>query len=624
MRNTKTVSDFDAEAHFRFFGQTLRVKIMESTKLTERQRFARQKEQFERLWGLEEEFRRRLIAHRWGQGTYQKFLHYITEERRNILAARPFFRERQTMFTKRISRALRKGNVLDLYRFRFNFGFMAFALKAYPWAGPGGSSRIVEIGKELWDLRRQIVEENLPLSINRARIFYGRTPKSHLSLMDEVQASANGMLSAVDKMCPPFTRVFRGVAIGRMVGNMIEDYCVAPETMVLTADLRWVRADSLKVDDLLVGFDENSPGGRGRKWRKAVVTRTGNRDLPRRTISTDRGVVTVSDEHLFLCVGGTGAKRKSSLRLRSESPNQKGLGHRWVRADRLMSGDKILFLAAPWEDGVSFNHGYLKGIADGEGHVSSAVVSIAQKPGIVFDEIGAAFKSVGIHAYAGSQHNKSGVRTWIVGSIPDALRFLGEVRPSRLLKKSDRIYVGKVVGAGVKQDRDDNRTYAVVTGNTCRGTGPVITLGTSTGTLVTEGLLSHNSATMLHFYPHDKRIIYRANKLVRHFQTPEGVDWEGLCKAVNVGLEKPLQTTPSQLALLMAAASPVSSNTTIVQQDGSGDSEEKHLEDTFQAPHAMRPDVLVEEHQIESRLYDGLKQLPMPAKKVLRLKGVEF
>ena len=64
----------------------------------------------------------------------------------------------------------------------------------------------------------------MPLAISRARIFWSRTPKAHLTYMDFVQIACEGLLSAVDKFVPPYTPVFRSVAIGRMHGNFIEEY----------------------------------------------------------------------------------------------------------------------------------------------------------------------------------------------------------------------------------------------------------------------------------------------------------------------------------------------------------------------------------------------------------------
>jgi len=50
------------------------------------------------------------------------------------------------------------------------------------------------------------------------------------------------------------------------------EYCVSPETRVLTADLRWVPAEQLKVGDELVAFDEYPAENRNyREFRKTKV-----------------------------------------------------------------------------------------------------------------------------------------------------------------------------------------------------------------------------------------------------------------------------------------------------------------------------------------------------------------
>jgi hypothetical protein len=69
----------------------------------------------------------------------------------------------------------------------------------------------------------------MPLGIARARVFYSRTPKSHLSYLDLIQIAAEGMMSGVDKYSPGKKgevdpKVFRSTMIGRISGNHIEEY----------------------------------------------------------------------------------------------------------------------------------------------------------------------------------------------------------------------------------------------------------------------------------------------------------------------------------------------------------------------------------------------------------------
>ncbi len=69
----------------------------------------------------------------------------------------------------------------------------------------------------------------MPLAINRAKLFYRKTPKSHLTLMDMIGICGMGLAAGIDKWCGTYSPVFRSVCIGRMVGNLIDSYS---ETML--------------------------------------------------------------------------------------------------------------------------------------------------------------------------------------------------------------------------------------------------------------------------------------------------------------------------------------------------------------------------------------------------------
>ncbi|MBA3351317.1 MAG: hypothetical protein H0U23_02620, partial [Blastocatellia bacterium] len=583
----------------------------------------RQKVQLETLLGLEADFRRELIEHRSGPDVYKDFIVYICNERRNILAARPFFRERQGTFTSEISKHLKQGMFLSLYKFNFNIQFVNFVIRRQKWTSKRLGVRLNDLADKIAKIRTEIVEMNMPLAISRARVFWSRTPKSHLTLMDLVQIAAEGLMSGIDKYVPEgdiVSRRFRSVAIGRMTGNFIEEYCVDPATKILTTDMRWVTAESLVVGDEIVGFDEEiEKSAARRKWRRSCVTKTGTRDLPKLKIKTDQATVTVSHEHMFLCVGGEGAVWGDSLRARSESPEQKGRGHRWVRADRLQPSDKILFLCRTWEEGASHVHGYLKGISDGEANISSdGVIAISQLPGGVSDDIDKGLEQLDFRYYRNGGLKKGDVFNWCVGGIADVLRFLGEVRPTRLLRKSDRAWVGKSISRGPKLQTKHRPTYATIESIESVGVGPVITLGTSTGTLVTEGLLSHNSETAIHFYPCDKRKIYRANK-VMHKHTG-GVDFEKLATHVNTGIEGSHRTSAAELAGLMAASSVVSADRTL----STADPDAPEPVSRFAAPESCQPDKQVENHDAQMALIAAVAKLTVFEQKLLRLKGIRF
>lgn len=216
------MSGFDN--HFRHFAVSVERAIEQYGSIEEVGVVERQKEQIEGLVALEKKFRKTLIKHPWGPNVYRDFVRYITEERGNILAARPFFRERQDVFTNKIAKALKDRKQRALYPFNINFQFVKWVMDARDWKGNPIGGKVVALAGEIVRLRTEIVEMNLPLAISRARIFWSKTPRAHLSHMDLVQISCEGLMSAVDKFVLPYSKVFRSVAIGRIVGNFIEQY----------------------------------------------------------------------------------------------------------------------------------------------------------------------------------------------------------------------------------------------------------------------------------------------------------------------------------------------------------------------------------------------------------------
>jgi len=231
----------DDENHFRMFAGNLEAAIKRYEALPEETLLVRQRRQLQLLISLEKKFRTTLIKHPWGPSVYREFMSMILDKKRNILAARPYFRERQSVFASKISRALKKRSDKGLYQFRFNYSFILFVLGAKNWKSNKIGAKIVALEKQINAIRMEIMEMNMPLAISQARIFWSNTPKSHLSYMDLIQIHCGGLLVAIDKFVPPDTsdmseeeeleayRKFRAVAIGRMIGDRIESYS---ETLV--------------------------------------------------------------------------------------------------------------------------------------------------------------------------------------------------------------------------------------------------------------------------------------------------------------------------------------------------------------------------------------------------------
>jgi hypothetical protein len=257
-------------------------------------------------------------------------------------------------------------------------------------------------------------------------------------------------------------------------------YCVDPSTRVLTADLRWVSADSVRPGDHLVGVDEKVPGVRKqRRMRRAVVSSVCAFTTPRLIVDTDQGNITVSTNHPFLVTRRNGKGDWNN-------------GWYWVQASALRKGDRIARLCKPWEPKTSYEAGWLAGLYDGEGcltlakRVGSLFATVYQKSGPVLDKARQLTKLYGF--YNSETRDKSsdcvGVKTYGVDRI---LELLGTLRPERLLRDFQTL-LDRGLGPA------KSKTPAVVKAITAKRVGLVIGIETNTKTLITEGFVSHNSS----------------------------------------------------------------------------------------------------------------------------------
>lgn len=206
------------DEHFREFIATLEPIIEGYGKNTE----ALQKKQVERLVKLEKRFRTMLVRHRYGPEVYKAFIDHIMLVKRNILMARPYFRERDKTFKAFISPVLKEKDHLRLYQFSVNYQFIDFAVKQKPWKDTKSGQRLLAIAGQVNAIRKELAECNLPLAISQAKRFLRHNRRSHLRYMDMNQTCFVGLLEGIDKYVGPYHRRFRSVVIGRMVGNLIE------------------------------------------------------------------------------------------------------------------------------------------------------------------------------------------------------------------------------------------------------------------------------------------------------------------------------------------------------------------------------------------------------------------
>lgn len=202
-----------------------------------------QKKQVETVMRLEKKFISSLKKHPRIIPVYQKFIHHIKQERGNILTAKSFFREKSKTFNARIAKAIRNEEAEKLLLFKPNYYLISFIIENWESDIPEVSREIFE---EYCESRRILIENNIPLAINRAKLFYRKTPKSHLSLLDLIDICTYGLIVGIDKYVGTYSKVWASVCIGRMVGFMIAEYS-KPFLKVYPADSKILyRANSLK------------------------------------------------------------------------------------------------------------------------------------------------------------------------------------------------------------------------------------------------------------------------------------------------------------------------------------------------------------------------------------------
>lgn len=176
------------------------------------------------LMALEKKFKTLLLSTHSGPLVYEQFMNYILDKKNgkgNKLSVRPFLRERQNTFSHKVFPILDRLDSTGLHKFRINYVFAKWALNVYTGMH---KKKLKSILEEMEVLRTLLCENNLPLAISRAKLFWANTPKAHLEYMDLIQDASRGLIEAIDNFVPPYRTVFRSVAIGRMGLNMSDDY----------------------------------------------------------------------------------------------------------------------------------------------------------------------------------------------------------------------------------------------------------------------------------------------------------------------------------------------------------------------------------------------------------------
>ena len=256
--------------------------------------------------------------------------------------------------------------------------------------------------------------------------------------------------------------------------------CLVPTTKVLTSDLRYVEIGDVQVGDKLVGFDEEaSKKGAHRKLRETSVTKVSRITRPTFKITlTDGTKVEASDGHLWLV----------------STPGRRTV---WKRTDELGLEDRIFKVFDTWEHSEDYKTGYLSAAFEGEGHFSRQnQLGFSQRENVMMSKVRQYLDELGFTYWErkGNGTNSDVTTLNISGGRASMTKFLGQVRPQRLLNKVD---IDKLGSIGRHDFAGQDFEHPMIVNVEFVGEQEVVALETTTQTFIAEGLASHNCKWLL-------------------------------------------------------------------------------------------------------------------------------
>lgn len=251
--------------------------------------------------------------------------------------------------------------------------------------------------------------------------------------------------------------------------------CVSPETPILTADFRWVPAGSLKEGDYLLAFSENYSDeehsrAKARRWEMSEVIH--NQIEQRECVEVllgngDRVICTI--DHPWLVLNGKHFRRKF-----------------WRKSSELRPGfHRVIRYITPWEPDLSWEAGWLAGFLDGEGCVSkSGTISCNQNKGPTLEFAHRLLQEKAKQVTRNPHTGGSTEALSVVGTIHERIKFLGRIRPQRLLRN----FLG-YIDEKMAQIEEIVEVLSV----TSIGLHSIAALGTTSKTYIANGYAMHNS-----------------------------------------------------------------------------------------------------------------------------------
>jgi hypothetical protein len=273
-------------------------------------------------------------------------------------------------------------------------------------------------------------------------------------------------------------------------------YCVSLDTMILTSDLKWQKAEEIKVGQDIIGFDEFSPGaGKKREFKNSKVLSHEIIQKPCYKIILENDDILISSEdHMWLVETGNKSKdgfgslqwiTTKNLRGENKTNSKRFSPHRIV---------KPFDVHTPCN---TYESGYLSGIFDGEGSLQcnertdhygfNLRLSFAQRDNEALKFAVQGLQNLGIKHkvhYSNSGKNKDVQKVYILGKRKEVIKALSIIQPKRLMSKFNPDKLGYF----------DKKEAVKIKFIEFIGFQDVIAMSTSTKTFIANGYASHNCA----------------------------------------------------------------------------------------------------------------------------------
>jgi len=187
-------------------------------------------EVFGRLYEREQLFAKKLQSTAAGRKVYLEFIQKISRSQGGIKVAKSYFRARQDSYLDTVNKAIRDVQPKLMYPVPINYRFCLFAIQCLEGKEekkdkkPTFRETLSKLFSEIKELREEIINKHLYLSLHKAGIFKKSWAAGASEFEDLIQLANEALVVAVDKyVMDEEASSFHAMAIGRIISNLISN-----------------------------------------------------------------------------------------------------------------------------------------------------------------------------------------------------------------------------------------------------------------------------------------------------------------------------------------------------------------------------------------------------------------